>query len=72
MCELCRCVPGPGRYLVVEPRSWPGTAMLRVEVDMVWRLGLAIAVQRERGGWRLMVSSPMEEIVSFEIWERLG
>jgi hypothetical protein len=21
------CVPGPGRYLVTGPRSWPGRAM---------------------------------------------
>lgn len=29
------CVPGPGRYSVIAPRSWPGTAMGRIS-DIVF------------------------------------
>lgn len=41
------CVPGPGEYLVVGPRSWPGIA----------RVGSAIVVVGgRRGSWREVVA----------------
>lgn len=56
------CVPGPGRYSLLEPRTWPGTAMSGIcgmlISYIVWSLSMSEVARIVVVGWSLKSIEP--------------